>query len=195
MIYGFPNYISNRTFCSKLRWKDIYEIPTLELVIGSADDKTGSLKMSEEIAICTNERPLCVDKSQEYIERRYHQHPTNQYHFVLTGTGSWGAYKFYSDIVNVVELHASVESEMIELMLNIVAAAKENGMKRVTIWMPINTHEHYVLEKLGFRNRYPITYFGALIFNQAYRRILFSIIKIGASRWVTITFTKPSFSP
>ena len=33
MVYGFPNYISNRTFCTKLGWKDIYEIPTLELVV------------------------------------------------------------------------------------------------------------------------------------------------------------------
>ena len=35
MVYGFPNYISNRTFVTKLQWRNIYEIPTLELVIGN----------------------------------------------------------------------------------------------------------------------------------------------------------------
>lgn len=164
IVYGCPNYLSNQIFCSKLDWRDVYEIPTMELVL---DNKVqieyrGVRQVNfDEIEYLPND-VIHVEKNHEYVIWRYAKHPSNKYFAVNTDNGGWAIYKFYQDMINIVEFHPCNKSDVINLIGYISYVAKESEKNKITLWSRINSEEHCCLEKLMFRNRYPITYFGAL---------------------------------
>jgi len=165
MVYGFPNYISNRTFLTKLGWKNIYEYPTLELTIESSIPfEKRNLRELDDVSVIPNiqSENLYVDKNIDYLQWRYVEKPNVEYHFLMTGNGGWCVYKRYEDMYNIVELHTESVLDVNDFVGFITAKAKQNGLKKLTVWSAINSKQHLALEKLGFRNRYPITYFGAV---------------------------------
>ena len=164
MVYGFPNYISNRTFCNKLNWKDIYEIPTLELVITQAIpyNKSNVLLSSEYEIEQISESRLHVYKSKEYLFWRYKNKPYSRYFCIKTRNGGWAIYKRYQNMINIVELHAQSETVIVDLIGFIIDVVIQDGLEKMTVWSSVNSMTHLILEKMGFRNRYPITYFGAV---------------------------------
>lgn len=167
VVYGFPNYLSNRTFCTKLGWRNIYEIPTLELNVAGVKldyekDAVCETKTWERLDPFAKSSDLVyVFKDWEYVEWRYLNNPTNAYRIVKTENGGWAVFKYYENIINIVELHVFRLEEINAIIGYLVDLALKAKKERVTVWSKINTQEHYQFEKLGFRNRYPITYFGA----------------------------------
>lgn len=165
LLYGFPNYISNVILCSKLGRKVVYEFPTLEL-------ETANLKMqvpADVVAVDgvdSLQQPLSesihIGKDAEYLNWRYANHPINKYYFIKGGKGGWAIYKYYQNMINIVEVHATDKKELLELIAYICNDAKANGAEKMTVWSKINTEEHLTFESLGFRNKYPITYFSIL---------------------------------
>lgn len=167
MVYGFPNYISNRTFCTKLGWKDIYEIPTLELVVV----KELSHNPSNIISCSTFDVPqdttnrLAVVKSVDYLNWRYKNKPYTDYYLVKTTNGGWMVYKRYQNMINIVELHPQCIEDLSDMIGYVSSLVLGLGLEKMTVWSGTNSWEHLCLEKYGFRNRYPITYFGACDLN------------------------------
>ena len=167
MVYGFPNYISNRTFCTKLGWKDIYEIPTLECVVdkelpyNSSNIKLDSNFETSQVVI----NRLSVVKSKEYLNWRYKDKPYTQYCMVKTFNDSWMVYKRYQNMINIVELHPECIEDLTDLIGYVSNVVLQSGLEKMTVWSDVNSWEHLALEKMGFRNRYPITYFGACDLN------------------------------
>lgn len=167
MVYGFPNYISNRTFCTKLGWKDIYEIPTLELVVEKElPFNSSNIVASSSFDVQTEtDVQLTVAKYEAYLNWRYKNKPYTEYNMVKTANGSWMVYKRYQNMINIVELHPENVEDLTDLIGYVSSVVKELGLEKMTVWSDINSWIHLVLEKLGFRNRYPITYFGACDLN------------------------------
>lgn len=167
MVYGFPNYISNRTFCTQLGWKDIYEIPTLELVI----EKELSYHPSNIIPCSSFDIPqtttsrLTVAKTNPYLNWRYKNKPYTDYHMIKTANESWMVYKRYQNMINIVELHPQCVEDLSDMIGYISNVVLDLGLEKMTVWSDTNSWEHLCLEKFGFRNRYPITYFGACDLN------------------------------
>ena len=170
-IYGFPNNVSNRTFVSKLGWKDIYEISTLQYEIEKNvlydyfdinDIKTG-LPMNFSIDIVDS---LFVKKSFEYIKWRYLDNAIYKYQYINIDDFNWAIYKYYDEYVNIVELHTISISAFKQLISYIINIAKKSGYKYITIWERINTDKHICLEKMGFINKGPIRYFAAKKLNE-----------------------------
>ena len=164
IIYGFPNYLSNKTFTTKLGWRDIYEVPTLECQI------TEKINIQESsFHTCSfneiNERRdinrICIHKDHNYLNWRYNLVPDKKYFFAKNSEGDWLAYKIYSDQINIVELDALGLNSIQQALVYIFNNAIKLKMKSISIWSHINTDEHYLLEKIGFINRYPIRYFAA----------------------------------
>lgn len=85
---------------------------------------------------------------------------------LATKDNSWVIYKFYQDIINVVEFHANNSDEIKDIVNQLMVIGIQNKKTRITVWSKVNSDQHILLEKLGFRNRYPITYFGAKILRQ-----------------------------
>lgn len=171
LVYGFPNYLSNRTFVSKLGWRDIYEIPTLELLIDESKI-VNAVALKRELPLNCHKNNLNSDESYEvfkdlsYLNWRYIHSPNNKYMILATKDNSWVIYKFYQDIINVVEFHANNSDEIKDIVNQLMVIGIQNKKTRITVWSKINSDQHILLEKLGFRNRYPITYFGAKILRQ-----------------------------
>lgn len=164
VVYGCPNYLSNRTFCHKLNWRDIYEQPTMELVLRQKipfDKDSISVVECDQLKLPLSDR-IRIAKSHEYLNFRYTCHPTNQYTAICSDKGSWAIFKQYQTMLNIVEFHPLNQVDIVNMIGFIADYAHEKGLDRLTIWSKINTEEHIALEKLGFRNRYPITYFGML---------------------------------
>lgn len=165
LLYGFPNYISNVILCSKLGRKVVYEIPTLEL-------ETSNLEMPVPVdVVAVNEvgslilphtDAIHVGKNVDYLNWRYTNHPSNQYSIIKGGKGGWAIYKYYQNMINIVEVHAIDKKEQLALIAYIGNEAKANGAEKMTVWSKTNTEEHLTFESLGFRNKYPITYFSIL---------------------------------
>lgn len=165
MVYGFPNYISNRTFVAKLQWRNIYEIPTLELVIGNnleynvyniveCDNVDSFGNINSEI--------IHIDKNKEYLKWRYIDKPNVKYYFIGTNNGGWCVYKYYEKMINIVDINIDNSEDIYDVIGYLSNKCLSEGLEKITIWSAINTKQHLVFEKLGFRNRYPITYFACL---------------------------------
>lgn len=165
MIYAFPNYISNRIFINKLNWRNIYEIPTLELIVERPIEyQTREIieKESPRTFVNYNSNKIHIDKNSDYLCWRYEECPNNKYYFIETINGGWCIYKYYENIINVVDYYICENRDVHNIIGYLTEMALKNKKDRITIWSSINSNIHLVLEKLGFRNRYPITYFAAI---------------------------------
>lgn len=166
-VYGFPNYISNRTFCTKLGWVDIYEIPTMECIVEKElPFNPDNIKSSSDFTVSqTVQDRLSIAKSQEYLIWRYKNKPYTQYCMAKTNNGGWMIYKQYQNMINIVEFHPQCVEDLTDMIGYVSSVVVRNGLEKMTVWSKMNSWEHLALEKMSFRNRYPITYFGACILN------------------------------
>lgn len=165
MVYGFPNYISNRTFVTKLQWKNIYEYPTLELQINNKLDysKENIVEYENVDSFANiNSKLIHVDKNADYLKWRYISKPNVQYYFIGTLSGSWCIYKYYEKMINIVDVNIITANDIYDIIGYLSDKCVLNNLEKMTVWSAINTEQHLIFEKLGFRNRYPVTYFGCL---------------------------------
>lgn len=179
LVYGFPNYISNRTFVNKLDWTDIYEIPMLELYLknykGDLDIKHDILEDDNfcfdysKCQISTSK--IGVNKNREFLQWKYSQNPTNSYkNFIILNNNrkvtSRIVCKQYQNRLNIVDYCMKDLDEAESLFKYCIQYAFQLKKDLITLWSPIGTKEHLFLEKCGFKNSIPVTYFGASVFRE-----------------------------
>ena len=166
LVYGFPNYLSNKTFTSRLGWKDVYEFPTLEYVFKPCDTQNTEFKQCrfEEITDkpVTNKIEICKDRT--YLNWRFDKTPDRQYLYANNGSGEWVIYKFFRDQINIIDTNLTSTDSLFDMFRYFQNISNEQNMKSITVWSKINSQSHYCYEKIGFINRYPIRYFAVLAF-------------------------------
>jgi GNAT superfamily N-acetyltransferase len=177
LIFGFPNHISNRTFSSKLGWTIMYEIPTLELKLNNFHSISFDReKVIEDNSFSLNydsckydENLIYLNKTKPYLKWRYFNNPQNKYkNFVISDNNNVRSYlvwKRYQEKINIVDFNFKNISDIDSLLNKAIEYALKINLEKITIWSQINTKEHIIFEKYGFKNNIPITYFGAHIFN------------------------------
>ncbi|MHB1193051.1 MAG: GNAT family N-acetyltransferase [Longimicrobiales bacterium] len=172
-VWGFPNANSHPVFKSKLGWTDIYEIPTMWLCVGDA--RAGAVLAPEVVttdhgfALDYPEPPndglIRVRRSRDYLDWRYARHPFNNYrNYVIAREGRVSSYivtKIFGGGVDLVDVQASNPEDAKALVSHITALSRAGGLERICCWAPTHDSTHTVLERLGFRNGEPVTYFGA----------------------------------
>ncbi len=173
LVWGFPNANSHLTFVSKLGWKDIYEIPTLVLSLGGG--ATGAFQPSDRVVRddgfrldydeAPQDRLIRVQKSRSYLQWRYARNPVNRYeNFVLLKDGRVSSFvvtKRHGAGIDLVDIQCASGAEAQLLLSHVVHGYAEAGMARFECWAPLRHWIHPVLERMGFKNSAPITYFGA----------------------------------
>jgi hypothetical protein len=171
-VWGFPNASSHPTFNDKLGWSDIYEIPTM--TFDMAKSNTGKLFLSAEVqrddefSLDYPDSPMDglirVHRSKSYLEWRYSRNPINTYrNFVISREGKVSSYvvtKFYGDGIDLVDIQPANPQEASTLLAHIAKLSLDKGVKQICCWAPTHHNVHGVLERLGFQNSSPITYFG-----------------------------------
>ena len=177
LIFSFPNYLSNPIYVKDLGRTVIYEIPTMILDLDNCMEKrkdTGFVNedntFSYKYNIETNkQKNIFIKKTSEYLKWRYANNPSSYYkNFVIKNNDEVRSYlvcKEYEDKINIVDINTSSLNDFSLLINRVIQYAKSLNKKELTTWYPIGTEEHIFLEKLRFRNGYPVTYFSAKVFD------------------------------
>lgn len=176
-VLGFPNYISNPTFTSKLGRVVIYEIPTLKLSLSDFRNNLESRSWiidddAFELNYCPithKSKSIYIKKDKEYFKWRYYKNPQNKYkNFVVVNESnvvkSFLICKEYNEQLNIVDYYFAEEKDINPLIERSIEYARDLGKVSITTWSQIGTEEHLILQKLGFRNNYPVTYFSGKLF-------------------------------
>lgn len=178
LVWGFPNYISNRTFITRLDWQDVLVIPTLEVdllnfknvEVGTNVIEDDGFKLDYDQCL-DNHDFIQIYKSNEYMQWRYADHPHIKYKTFAFSTDGVHATsriicKEYKDILNVVDYSIHDTNEMQQLLSTVIVYANSLNKNKITTWSKLGDDMHLMLEKMGAKNIAPITYFGNAIFNK-----------------------------
>lgn len=171
-VFGFPNSNSHSIFNNKLGWSDIYEIPTMVFHMKGAD--IAKLSFSPEVhrddrfflryPDPPSDGLIRIHRSSAYLSWRYVKNPLNAYqNYVLSSNGNVSSYivtKQYGDGVDIVDIQAPNPEEAHILLRHIAKESLDQGARRLSCWAPTHHCIHAVLERIGFQNEAPITYFG-----------------------------------
>ncbi len=165
-VYGFPNYISNGIFVSKLGWQVVYEIPTLEIekdILTERLQKVRNMPLESE----ENDR-FSILKDDKYVKWRYTDYVGRDYKTITIDGDNWLTAKKYEDIANVAEIHFESTNALAQLFELLLSDSKFKDASKITLWCNVFSKKHLCFERLGFRNKYPITYFGMKILNEKF---------------------------
>lgn len=190
MVWGFPNRNSHRSFIREMKWFDLHEIPSfsidlkdpafrrkqaLEVItLNAVDDRFDSLWAS------VNSRfRVWVRRDQTYVRWRFERNPINTYALKgyvrqgkLLGYAIWKRYQNSADLVDLVYQDDEIA---VELILAVAANAARNGAESLSLWLNFSLPLHHELEKLGFVNGGPITYFGGRVLRPGVSKHVFAM--------------------
>lgn len=170
-IWGFPNANSHSTFINKLEWSDIYEIPTMALDLskghdGQRNDESLVKRDDEFLGEYSHKHDdglIRVHKSREYLRWRYANNPVNRYeNYTISESGVVSSYlvtKGFGNSIDVVDMCFSDAAEARVLLDHIISKSISEKVVSINCWMPTHHWSHAILERLGFVNVAPITYF------------------------------------
>jgi hypothetical protein len=171
-VWGFPNANSHSAFGTKLFWSDIYEIPTLRLSLANVNLKnisqSNQVIRDDDFSLVYPSSPqdglIRVNRTKKYLLWRYKKNPINKYqNFVLSKEGGVTSYvvlKAYGEDIDLVDIQTSSPEEAHALIMHIILVCCDAAKKNIRCWAPTHHYIHQVLEKLGFVNDCPVTYFG-----------------------------------
>lgn len=170
-VWGFPNANSHSTFINKLEWSDIYEIPTMALDLAKVQcghfQECSLVKRDDEFLEAYSHQHddglIRVHKSREYLRWRYADNPINDYenHVISEGgiVSSYAVIKSFGRSIDIVDMCFSNVAEAKTLLGHIIARSVSDELVSINCWMPTHHWSHAILERLGFTNVAPITYF------------------------------------
>jgi hypothetical protein len=170
-IIGFPNSNSHVTFCNRLSWLDIYEIPTMSLDIANAlgQNVTANAIIRDdafryEYSNAANQEFIRLKKDRQYLTWRYSLNPVNKYeNYVIQKDGAVLSYIVTKEFIggmDLVDINCVNESHLRSLIAYILELSGNRGLNRLSCWMPLHNPMHQVLERIGFYNQGGVTYFG-----------------------------------
>lgn len=190
-VWGFPNNNSHYAFIKNLQWKNLEVIPTFSLAIGKIKDSDhshiesiDSFSSSHKLAVekVTRSYQIKLEKSIDFLNWRYLNHPENKYAVFEWNEGDL-AYFAVAKVFPSFEVSGKFEIDILELIVpnetKVVSAflyAIKNfyssyDLLRLNMWIPLNDPKHLTLEKLGFVNSTPLTYFGVKVIDPNFSQL------------------------
>ena len=177
MVCGFPNDQSHRGLVRDLKWQDTCEIPMFRLdspgSIGGDHSGVNELVQLDASfdALWSKARPdapIALRRDRKFLSWRLSPSSGKQYHLLrckhgalTTGYAAYKAFQGEMDVVDIVTIPDSgAEAQLLSALSAICTEQKLTGMK---LWMPLRNKQHLLLEKAGFHNSPPITYFAARV--------------------------------
>lgn len=179
MVWGFPNLMSHRGLVCYLDWEDIYEVPTFRRILhgNSTSMPRPSAHVTELESFdarfnhlwkeVRNEHRVITKRDLEYLDWRYGANPQHEYTVLgylredqLLG---YAVCKVYRNDVDLVDLLSVEDTISLDLVYEVGRRALEKEARAINLWLNVSSSLHRELEKLGFRNGAPVTYFGARV--------------------------------
>lgn len=175
LVWGFPNRLSHRGLVRVLQWTDIHEIPTFRRALNEGDPLPpppnavqrleGPDRLFDALWDELKDRyPVLTRRDRTYLDWRFARHPENDYRFLgyldkdrLRG---YAVFKDYGDEVDLVDLLSVSDDVASDLVLGVARYGRERGTTALNLWLNLTLPLHWHLEKWGFENAPPTTYFG-----------------------------------
>jgi hypothetical protein len=179
MVWGFPNIFSHRGLIRDVAWVDIQEVPTLRLPLvprfrlaGGVDNITELTAFDERFdalwAEVLDAYPVIARRDRAQLQWRYVENPGSRYRILACMerervSGYVILKRFYTEM-QVVDILVTRDDQGVEVGVQLLARATEialeNSALALSLWLNVTHPLHHALEKLGFRNGEPVTYFG-----------------------------------
>lgn len=182
MVWGFPNKNSHEGFINKLGWRDICEIPMLNLdlraVNPTPEPATGIAELADFDkrfnrlwSSLSTRYAIAVRRDLKYLRWRFQSSTENKYHIIcytdedqLLGYAVWKLYQERE--LEIVDLLAADEENVgASLVEAVVKSGTRVGAESVKMWLPKSSSLRVNLERIGFQQGPPRTYFGARSLN------------------------------
>jgi hypothetical protein len=179
MVWGFPNLFSHRGLIRDLNWVDIYEVPALRLPLTpglSLPAPAGKVVELEQFdgrfdhlwGWVKDDYSVIAQRDQKHLQWRYAHHPGGQYRILAYVDAKdvlgYAVLKRFHTELQVVDLLTSQDINVgLHLISRAAQIAVENSALALSLWLNVTHPLHHTLEKLGFRNGEPVTYFGGLV--------------------------------
>ena len=190
VVYGFPNSFSHRGYVRDLGRRDVYEVPTFRLPVRRRDiyevstfrlaltdcpppsnDNVVELTEFDERfdQLWERVRPrysVITKRDTAYLQWRYAQNPASYWILAQLGFEEVLGYvvlKRYQGelhVIDILALNVHVGEQLIQQAVHIALRA---GASALSLWLGVTQPLHWKLERMGFRNEEPVTYFGAHI--------------------------------
>ncbi len=178
LVWGFPNRISHRGFIRELSWTDIYEIPMFRRVLAEGKPLLSPTNNIEALSQfdtrfdmlwnkTSRRHGILTKRDSNFLRWRYQGNPDQQYHTIgycedheLLG---YAVYKRFGNELDLVDLLSTSDEVSVALILGIAHEAKQMTCSAINCWLILTRSLHRELEKLGFQNGQPVTYFGGKI--------------------------------
>lgn len=177
MVWGFPNLFSHRGLIRDLGWRDIYEVPALRLPLNPGLSLPTSSRILELERFDSrfdglwervrDDYGVIAKRDRKHLQWRYEWNPGGGYRILAWVEGGvllgYALLKrFYTELQVVDILTVQDPKVGIALIAQAAQIALENSALGLSLWLNVTHPLHHALEKLGFRNGEPVTYFGGL---------------------------------
>lgn len=178
-IWGFPNNNSHYGFVKNLSWSNVGQISHLTLPKGKllaklSNNVSNCLSFDQEQVKCLRDiyynKPVSLEITEEYLNWRYIQNPTEKYYIFSTNNSPKPAFlvvKLYpqedhfNQDVFITEIGFTEDTfiYLSELLSHILAYFRLTNSS-INLWMSIFDKRYILLEKLGFIAGGKPTYLG-----------------------------------
>ena len=176
---AFANAFSHRLLVRDLDFVDLYEVPTFRLPLAEASRLPHpSHKLVEVDAFdrrfdrlwnqVKDGHEVVTLRNRARLQWRYMDHPTARYRVLGYVDGGvvlgYAVLKPYGEDLHAVDVLSVPDPEVgVQLMAGAAHLGRESGATALSLWLNVTHPLHWALEKLGFRNGEPITYFAGRV--------------------------------
>jgi hypothetical protein len=180
-VWGFPNSLIHRIRVRDLKWMDIYEIPTFRIykkkyaLLAEPCDKIVYLDDFDHRFDGLWDRvkkkyQIITIRDSKYLHWRYVENPDQSYQIVAyinnDDISGYAVFKEYKNEVQIIDIITDGDLEVGKLLIfTVFRFAIKVDAESVSLWLSVINPLHHELEKYGFKNESPVTYFGGFIFN------------------------------
>ncbi len=178
MELAWPNHNSHRTFARDFSWRDIHEVPIFRkalddgvavprpglpvVALGGFDERFDRLWEAARYRF-----PVLFKRDREHLSWRYGAQAPQGYRIFAAAEGAdlraYAVCKRYEGLLDVVDVLFSDQEAVEAVLARTVEIAVADRLEAVTTWLNPSLPLHWVLEKWGFRNAAPVTYFTGLL--------------------------------
>jgi GNAT superfamily N-acetyltransferase len=179
MVWVFPNPFSHRLAVRDLGLVDIHEVPTLRMPLHSGsslslppahiaelqdfDDRFDQLWQRVR-----DDYPIIARRDREHLQWRYVRNPSQRYRILAYVNGDdlmgYAVCKRHQEEMQVIDILTVQDVEVgTQLILRAAQIAREGSASALSLWLNVSHPLHRMLEKLGFCNGEPVTYFAGRV--------------------------------
>jgi GNAT superfamily N-acetyltransferase len=179
MVWVFANEFSHRLVVRDLGFMDIHEVPTLRLRLDQAEGPTSPPAGIIEVEgfddrfdrlwdLVKGDSVVIARRDREHLSWRYPHNPTQQYRILACleeeELRGYAVLKRYKGELQVIDLLTVQRPDVaLALVSRAVHIARQASLSAVSLWLNVSHPLHWMLEKAGFRNGEPITYFAGRV--------------------------------